>query len=211
MFNPTTGAPIWQHDAAAVAKYGDDAGAAELMEGLSDYPYAHDEQGRRIQAVRVEQVPATLRAKILEQIPSYIPQQRHDVKVDARVHGAIRIGMREAPLKPPPQPVIDPQRIEELKRQAREALSATNRITKPTTPVTVYKPSDEPAPAPSERRDAPLRSQTRSSARSIRFPCVTTAGQLVMNITACRSARSRVGTTSASEAFTMSVNTNKDG
>jgi hypothetical protein len=64
------GRAVWLMDLHAIRDCGDpdDPQAVEFAKtlgGYPDFPYAHDEQGRRIQATKVEQIPASLRAKVL--------------------------------------------------------------------------------------------------------------------------------------------------
>jgi hypothetical protein len=133
MYSPD-GSPIWQHDSAACAQWGNDVKAARDLGGLSDYPFAHTADGKRIQATRTDQVPATLRIKVLEQIPGY--QQRSEVHVTGRTEQVVRVsGGAGSPALPPQNldakftQLIDNARA--AKAEAAKHLADPNRVTRP--------------------------------------------------------------------------------
>jgi hypothetical protein len=149
------GNPVWMQDAEAVARWGDQIEGARAIDGLNDYPYAHDERGRRIQAFKVSQLPATTRNKALELISEYRPSST--VNVNAKVSSSstvMHVGPRTPPreLPAPTAPQIDPDKAAAMRAAFAPELAKLNDPSRRTAPESVAavsaakgRPSDEPS------------------------------------------------------------------
>jgi hypothetical protein len=96
---------VWETDESLIAQYEGDAELARLM-GVHDPFFRHDSSGARIAATRRILMPATLRAKVLEQISSY--RQSATLDVNVRGHVVAEVGKAyltrpQTPALPPPQ------------------------------------------------------------------------------------------------------------
>jgi hypothetical protein len=108
---------------------------AELI-GIKDFPYLLDEAGRRQQATRVEQVPASLKVKLLSGL---LPRLYGD-RVDVNVTGQVVQIVEPAPYARPKtiEHVDERPDIAELREQARRLALEGPKHRQPTKAVTVY-------------------------------------------------------------------------